>query len=157
MKIGEYIKEEREKIELSINQLALYSDVSAAHISRIERGLRDPSPEILKKISTPLKIPYEKLMEIAGYLSEKTDEKETQKTSTLTSKDQREIEKILEQTEKALLTQEGLMFDGVPASDETKRKIIDAMRIGMELAKKEAKEKYTPKKHKKNEANENND
>jgi transcriptional regulator with XRE-family HTH domain len=49
LNIGEYIKKIREEKELSINQLALYSNVSAAHISRIERGLREPSPEILKK------------------------------------------------------------------------------------------------------------
>jgi len=68
--IGEYIKKIREEKGLSINQLALYSDVSAAHISRIERGLREPSPEILKKLSQALKVPYEELMAAAGYLDE---------------------------------------------------------------------------------------
>ena len=70
MNIGEYIKKIREEKGLSINQLALYSDVSAAHISRIERGLREPSPEILKKLSQALKVPYEELMAAAGYLDE---------------------------------------------------------------------------------------
>lgn len=68
MNVGKYIKNKREEKELSINQLALYSDVSAAHISRIERGLREPSPDILKKIADTLGIPYGKLMTIAGYL-----------------------------------------------------------------------------------------
>lgn len=72
MNIGEYIKKIREEKELSINQLALYSKVSAAHISRIERGLREPSPEILKKISEALKVPYEELMKVAGYLEPDT-------------------------------------------------------------------------------------
>lgn len=71
--VGEYIKKIREEKDLSINQLALYSDVSAAHISRIERGLRDPSPDILKKISGALKVPYEELMVQAGYLNEEAD------------------------------------------------------------------------------------
>ena len=69
MNIGEFIKKLREERKLSINQLALYSGVSAAHISRIERGLRDPSPEILKNFSG-FKVPYEDLMKIAGYLDQ---------------------------------------------------------------------------------------
>ncbi len=69
MNIGEYIKKLREDKNLSINQLALYSGVSAAHISRVERGLRVPSPEILKKFSEALRVSYEELMKITGYLN----------------------------------------------------------------------------------------
>ena len=67
----------------------------------------------------------------------------------LTSKDERDIEKILEQTRKQLLTQEGLMFDGDFATPEAVESIVAAMQIGMEMAKKKNKEKYTPKKYKK--------
>ena len=66
--IGDFIKQSRIKNKLTINQLALYSDVSAAHISRIERGLRGASPDILKKLSKPLKVSYEELLKISGYL-----------------------------------------------------------------------------------------
>ena len=45
--------------------------------------------------------------------------------------------------------QEGLMFDGDPASPEAVDSILAAMQIGMEMAKKKNKEKYTPKKYKK--------
>ena len=69
--------------------------------------------------------------------------------STLTPRDERDIEKILDQTREQLLSQEGLMFDGKPASPEAVESIISAMQIGMELAKKKNKEKYTPKKYKK--------
>lgn len=68
---------------------------------------------------------------------------------TLTSRDERDIEKILNQTREQLLSQDGLMFDGDPASPEAVESIISAMQIGMELAKKKNKEKYTPKKYKK--------
>lgn len=37
---------------------------------------------------------------------------------SLTSKDEKDIEKILDQTREQLLSQEGLMFDGDPASPE---------------------------------------
>ena len=58
-------------------------------------------------------------------------------------------QKILARTKEQLLSQEGLMFDGDPASPEAIDSILSAMQIGMELAKKKNKEKYTPKKYKK--------
>ena len=67
----------------------------------------------------------------------------------LTSRDEKDIDKILEQTREQLMNQEGLMFDGDPASPEAIDSILSAMQIGMELAKKKNKEKYTPKKYKK--------
>lgn len=69
--------------------------------------------------------------------------------SSLTTRDTRDIEKILDQTREQLMSQEGLMFDGNPASPEAVESILSAMQIGMELAKKKNKERYTPKKYKK--------
>ena len=68
--------------------------------------------------------------------------------NSLTSKDERDIEKILDLTKEQLLSQEGLMFDGKPATQEAIDSILSAMQVGMELAKKKNKEKYTPKKYK---------
>ncbi|MCI8823414.1 MAG: helix-turn-helix transcriptional regulator [Lachnospiraceae bacterium] len=68
---------------------------------------------------------------------------------SLTKKDERDIEKILDSTREQLLTQQGLMFDGDPATPEAIESILSAMQIGMEMAKKKNKEKYTPKKYKK--------
>ena len=69
--------------------------------------------------------------------------------TSLTTRDERDISKIIEQTKEQLLSQEGLMFDGDPASPEAINSILDAMQIGMEMAKKKNKEKYTHKKYKK--------
>ena len=74
---------------------------------------------------------------------------DTEKSQELTARDERDITKILEQTKEQLLSQEGLMFDGDPASPEAIESILAAMQIGMEMAKKKNKEKYTPKKYKK--------
>lgn len=68
---------------------------------------------------------------------------------TLTKKDTRDIEKILDQTREQLTSQEGLMFEGEPASPEAVDSILAAMQVGMEMAKLKNKEKYTPKKYKK--------
>lgn len=51
--------------------------------------------------------------------------------------------------ENELLSQTGLMFNGEPMTQESKEKLSAALRIGAEMAKKEAKEKYTPKKYRK--------
>lgn len=91
----------------------------------------------------------EKLNAVAQYFNVTMDYllNGTEDTS-LTSKDEKEISKILSVTEE-LLKQEGLMFDGDPASQEAIDSILSAMQIGMEMAKKKNKEKYTPKKYKK--------
>lgn len=67
----------------------------------------------------------------------------------LNNKDQKEIQKILDETKEQLLSQDGLMFDGVPATEEDVQKIIMAMQMGMEMIKKENKAKITPKKYRK--------
>ncbi len=97
----------------------------------------------------------EKLQKIADYFGVSVEYLMTGETSsekegiTLTRRDERDIEKILDQTREHLLSQEGLMFDGQPASPEAVESILSAMQVGMELAKKKNKEKYTPKKYKK--------
>ena len=90
----------------------------------------------------------DKLQKIADYFNVSMDYLLGRETF-LTSRDEKDIDKILEQTREQLMNQEGLMFDGDPASPEAIDSILSAMQIGMELAKKKNKEKYTPKKYKK--------
>ena len=95
----------------------------------------------------------DKVQKLADYFhinkSDLIEEKDDSKEPELTARDEKDIAKILEQTKEQLLSQEGLMFDGDPASPEAINSILDAMQIGMEMAKKKNKEKYTPKKYKK--------
>lgn len=71
MKFSEYITKKRNERELSIRQLALYSGVSPGYISQIENENRGiPSPDILKKLSNGLKVPYDEMLDIAGYRDE---------------------------------------------------------------------------------------
>lgn len=88
----------------------------------------------------------EKLQKIADYFNVSMDYL-LGREQYLTHKDEKDISKILEQTKEQLLSQEGLMFDGDPASPEAVDSILAAMQIGMEMAKKKNKEKYTPKKY----------
>lgn len=88
-----------------------------------------------------------KIQMLADYFGiEKSDLLEQKSQQELTEYDKKEITKILSDTE-TLLNQEGLMFDGEPASPESIDSILSAMKIGMEMAKKNNK-KYTPNKYK---------
>ena len=93
----------------------------------------------------------DKMLLIANFLGVSVEYLMTGKEpeSALNKKDEKDIEKILDQTREQLLSQEGLMFDGDPASPEAIDSILSDMQIGMEMAKKKNKEKYTPKKYKK--------
>ena len=119
-----------------------------------------------KEIASALQVPYSTVCEwISGNAYPRIDKIELMANyfgiskadlvedrnddSSLSARDEKDIAKILEQTKEQLLSQEGLMFDGDPASPEAINSILDAMQIGMEMAKKKNKEKYTPKKYKK--------
>ncbi len=78
---------------------------------------------------------------------------EKENTPTFNKKDERDIAKDLERLRTNLESGEGLMFDGDPLSDEAKESILAAMEIGLKMAKAKNKEKYTPKKYRKDAVN----
>lgn len=114
--------------------------ITKSTFSDWKNGRSKPKQEKLQKIADYFGVTVDYLM---------TGKETTENNAPLTRKDEREIEKILEQTKVQLLSQEGLMFDGEPASPEAIESILSAMQIGMEMAKKKNKELYTPKKYKK--------
>lgn len=74
VKLGEYIKNIREKNGLGLNQLAVKIDVVSSLLSRLENGkVLKVNPFLLKKISEGLKIDYRELYKIVGYLEEDED------------------------------------------------------------------------------------
>lgn len=89
----------------------------------------------------------DKLQKIADYFNVSMDYL-LGRDLALNKRDHQDINEILANTAQ-LLKQDGLMFDGDPASPEAIESILSAMQIGMEMAKKKNKEKYTPKKYKK--------
>ena len=66
----------------------------------------------------------------------------------LSSKANKDIYIEMQKMQNSLLNSEGLLFDGEPASEEAIASIMSALSVGMEIAKKRNKEKYTPKKYK---------
>lgn len=111
--------------------------ITTATISNWKAGRYTPKTDKMQKIADYFNVPLEYLT--TGKISDTKPD--------LNKKDQRDINDILSSTEE-LLKQPGLMFDGQPASQEAIDSILSAMQIGMEMAKKRNKEKFTPKKYK---------
>lgn len=73
MNLANFIKQTRMKRDYSIRGLSRSSGVSHPYISQIETGkIEKPSPDILKKIASPLGVPLYELMALAGYMDDKT-------------------------------------------------------------------------------------
>lgn len=130
-----------QKNNLTAYKVAKEAGVTQTALSNWKSGRSTPTTKTLQKIADYFGVTIDYLM--TGQESAKPASPE------LTARDERDIEKILDQTREQLLSQEGLMFDGDPASPEAIDSIIAAMQIGMEMAKKKNKEKYTPKKYRK--------
>ncbi len=108
--------------------------ISTATLSDWKNGKSQPKRDKIEKICEYFGVPSSYF-----YGDESTTE--------LTTRDTKEITEMLNNME-VMLKQDGLMFDGDPASPEAIESILSAMQIGMEMAKKKNKEKYTPKKYK---------
>lgn len=129
-----------QKYGVSAYKVAKETGVTQSTLSDWKRGRSTPKSENMKKLADYFGVSIDYLM--TG--KDENSDKEPQ----LKPKDERDIKNILANTEQ-LLKQDGLMFDGNPASPEAIESILSAMQIGMEMAKKKNKEKYTPKKYKK--------
>lgn len=81
------------------------------------------------------------------YLTGTIEEK--QKTPILTKKDERDIAKKLDEMLGQLGgSDEALMFDGEPLDDETRELLRASLKNQLEMTKRMAKQRYTPKKYK---------
>lgn len=113
--------------------------INRATVTSWKKNGYNPRKDILEKISAYFGVTVD-------YLMGNSEQKEA---LVLTKKDERDIAKTLEQLRETLESQEGLMFYGDPMSDEAKESILAAMELGLQTAKVKNKEKYTPKKYKK--------
>ncbi|MFD1775418.1 helix-turn-helix domain-containing protein [Paenibacillus rhizophilus] len=117
---GLFLKRLRESKSLTLSQLASGAGISGSQISRIENGLRGvPKPATLRKIAEAMDVPYEELMERAGYLRDEEQMAESI-PEWATGKDKRDFKRMLEDDGE-------LMFDGIPLNKEDKQRIKDVL------------------------------
>lgn len=124
-------------------RVAKETGIATATLSDWKNGRSTPKTDKLQKIADYFGVSIE-------YFSGNPEGKEADPVGKkeLNRRDQRDIEKVLNEARDQLLNSEGLMFDGKPATQDEIQQILDAMQIGLEMAKKKNKEKYTPKKYK---------
>jgi transcriptional regulator with XRE-family HTH domain len=69
--LGKEMHMAREKTGASLDAIAEAARISGAYLHKLERGtINNPSPRVLARVASALNIPYLRLMELAGYLSE---------------------------------------------------------------------------------------
>ncbi|MGG1480479.1 helix-turn-helix domain-containing protein [Bacillus smithii] len=146
---GLYFAELREKSGYeSQRQLSLASGVSNGTIARIEGGTQKATPATLKKLAPYLKgVTYEDLMKAAGYIE--NSDSESDDLPPLTEKEERDIARDLEKMLSDLESKEALSFHGEPMDEETKEALRLSLESSLRFAKQIAKQKFTPKKYRK--------
>ncbi|MCT6818073.1 MAG: helix-turn-helix domain-containing protein [Lysinibacillus fusiformis] len=156
---GNYIKNIRESKNMTLNQVALYAEISAAQLSRIETGKRGtPKPQTIEKIARALKVDYNELMSIAGYIETYSSvdnlSEEVNSNPKLTGKDERDIGKRMAKIRDDLIEgisgndKSALSFMGEPMSEEAIESLLEALEHAERLATL-ANKKYIPKKYRK--------
>lgn len=116
--------------------------MSTSSVTSWKKGV-SPSMGTLYRLADALGVDPKELIDGPG-----TDE-DTKKAPTLTEKDERDIARDLERIMDELDAGGSLMFDGDPMSDEARESIRAAMKLGLEAAKVKNKERFTPKRYRK--------
>lgn len=132
------IQEIRKSKGIKQKELAAKLGIAANTLSQYETGNREPDLETIKRIALVLEVTVDELLDA------KT------KAPTLAKEDERDIEKKLADILADLESgQDGLMFSGESIDPTTRELLADSLRNSMEMGKKLAKQKYTPKKYRK--------
>ncbi|EMA6341720.1 MULTISPECIES: helix-turn-helix domain-containing protein [Bacillus cereus group] len=145
MTLGLRIRSLRESKKLTQKMLAEKLKIPNQNLSNYERGFRQPDYETLEKIADFFDVSTD-------YLLGRTQKKEMtiNELPALSEKEERDIAKDLEKTlEELENSDDALMFDGEPIDEHTKEMIRISLENSMRMAKQLAKQKFTPKKYRK--------
>ena len=135
--IGKRLKNYRKKAGLTQQQVADKANISRSHYASLESDKYNPSLETLTNIANVLNIDTTLLLD--------------KNESALNNRDKKDIEKDLKKIMDDFRDGESgpVYFDGVELDEDDMDKLEIAMRTALEIAKVKNKEKYTPKKYKK--------
>lgn len=134
---GSFIRELRTNKGISLSSLAKRSGVSQPYLSQLENGRKGiPSPEILKKLSEALDVPYQELMVEAAHIKYE-DWMDSFLEEGWDSEEDKIYEKIFKQKrEKALsndlediLKQTLVFYKGQKLTKEDRERVLDMLSI----------------------------
>ena len=73
--LGEELKRARAARRLSLDAAGRAAQISQGYLHKLEAGrVNTPSPRVLQRLGSVLEIPYERLMELAGYVPPRPQE-----------------------------------------------------------------------------------
>lgn len=149
MSLGKRLSQERTKRHWSQKYVAEKIGITNTVLSNYERDYRDPDTQTLAMLADLYEV-------TTDYLLGRTDKKECDwdsKLPELTEKEERDIQKDLEEMINNLNSTDGYaVFDGrsIDKIDEEDRELLIAsLEYSLRLAKRMAKQKFTPKKYRK--------
>lgn len=140
IEIGNRLRKLLEINNMTQAELAKKMDTTTATLSRYVTGKRQPKGEIVAKMAYLLNTTSDYIL-----TGKESDESE------LNNRDKKDIEKDLKKIMDDFKSGEAgpAFYDGVELDDDDLEKLEIAMRTALEIAKVKNKEKYTPKKYKK--------
>lgn len=138
-----------EKSAISQKDLAQKTNITPATISRYINGQRNPSAYNVKKIAEVLNIGVDELLDEHDTNMQAITIQNKSFKPQLTSKDEKDIAKKLEEIINDMNSSDGLMLYNNDLDDETKELLIASLERTLRQAKLIAKEKFTPHKHRK--------
>lgn len=143
--LGDNIKKLRIEKGLTQEELGKVLNKTKNNISQYETGKREPDNDTLSKLSDLFSVSVDYLLGRTDDLKPPAEDWQPE----LTQKDEKDIEKLLNDTMNALDNTNGLMLQGEIVDEEDLELLKMAIRNGLEYAKISNKKKYTPKKFRK--------
>ena len=140
MSLGKRLKAERERRNWSQIFVAEKIGITNTVLSNYERDYRDPDTDTLKKLADLYEVETDYLL----------GRSKSNRLPTLSTKDEKDIAKRMEQIKKDLTSEDGLMFNGEPMSEEAIESFLEAMEYAVRQTQRINK-KYIPKKYRKDE------
>lgn len=105
--LGDELKQARAARGLSLDAAGRAAQISQGYLHKLEAGrVNTPSPRVLERLGAVLEIPYERLMELAGYVPPRPQETTTMPTATAPTN--QELVRLLE----AVLRELGELREG---------------------------------------------
>jgi transcriptional regulator with XRE-family HTH domain len=101
--LGAFIREQRQRANLSLRQLAELTSLSNPYLSQVERGLHQPSVRVLKAISGALNLSAETLLAQAGLIDAIAGETENTVGDTTTEDAIRADRRLADDQKSALI------------------------------------------------------
>lgn len=137
--IGNTIRELRKEKKMSQSELGKFIGVSQTTVTAWETGRAEPSSTFVSKLADLFNVSTD-------YLLGRSDSKK-EPYYELTEKEKNDIAIQAEKLMDGIESGENLNFYGEPATEEQKERLIIAIQTAMEMNKRKAKKKFTPKKY----------